>query len=350
MSTRGCVAVGTVKKWRGVYNHSGSYPSGLGMELYEHLMRQMLTGKTLAEIGESLLKFDDWRNYLEGGVCKYCGKMTGQPHSIRGDIVVAADGGAKYPDPEAKFHQHNDISDDAAVATNQITSDNSDPLIIERVYVIDSEANAIHVLAHESCPMVKLKKPLELKPDGTTKEYVRKLSGGRFHYGHCVYKLTHVGTVTFDKKPDWEAIECGDMYQHCGHYAYHHFPELKGTPSEHLGTDEYISSEPLSGHAAVAAYIIKGEYRKKGGSGYQGRYAAQMGRFGCESDKWYQSTEGLDGRQGDAAVGQYVGKTMVPAPGVVWLFPPTLHHDWTSLPKIRPERWEELKAKGVLVK
>ena len=311
MSTRGCVAVGTVNKWRGLYNHSDSYPSGLGQELYEHVMRQMLTGKTLAEIGDSILKFDDWRNYLEGGVCKYCGQMTGQPHSIRADIAMAADDGVKYPDREAKYHKHNDLN---TVAEDHITSDNPDPLFIEWVYVLDPKANAIHVLKHESCPMVKLKKPLEMNADGTTKEYTRKLSGGRFHYGHCVYKMTHVGSLSFDSKPDWEVIECGDMYQHCGHYAAIHFPELKGTPSEHLGTSEYISSEPLTDHSSAVAYIIKGQYRKKGGSGYQGRYAASMGRFGCDADKWYQST-GADGRQGDVAVGQYVGKTMVPAPG-----------------------------------
>jgi hypothetical protein len=37
MGTRGCVAVGTLKKWRGVYNHNDSYATGLGREVWQKL-------------------------------------------------------------------------------------------------------------------------------------------------------------------------------------------------------------------------------------------------------------------------------------------------------------------------
>jgi hypothetical protein len=90
MSTRGCIAVGTLKNWKGIYNHSDSYPTWLGPELWEHLIRQQLEGKTLAEIGRNILSFDDWRNYLQAGLCEYCGKLTGQAHSIRGDVYRTA--------------------------------------------------------------------------------------------------------------------------------------------------------------------------------------------------------------------------------------------------------------------
>jgi hypothetical protein len=356
MSTRGCVAVGTPEKWRGVYNHCDSYPTGLGAELYEHVMRQMLEGKTLAEIGDNILKFDDWRNYLTGSVCAYCGKFEGQPHTILSDIFIASNKGGEtavmggifgtatkgYPDPEAKFHSHNDLNE---IVEQQITSDNSDPLFIEWVYILDPEANAIHVLTHESCPKTKLKKPLETEPDGSTREYVRKLSGGRYHYGHCVYRHALRATVTFDKKPDWEAIECGETYQHCNHYAYAHFPELKGTPSAYLKTQQYIGREPVADHNYCVAYIINGKFYWKGGSGHSGGFA----NLGGERNVWYQT---LKDKQGDYPVAKHVRDKQVPYQGVIWIFPPTMVSDWTSNPAIRPERWAELQlslaAKGTL--
>lgn len=355
MGTRGAVAVGNLKKWRGLYNHWDSYPSGLGKELYEHVMRQMLIEKkSMADIAEGLLAFDDWRNYLAGGICEYCGKMAGQPHSIRGDVALSDTDKAngKYPDPEAKHHKHNDISSPEEIAKNHITSDDPDPLFIEWVYILNPEKNVIHVLKHQSCPDVKLKKPMERNPDGTPKEYTRKLSGGRYHYGHCVYKHVYVGDLTFDKTPDWDSIECGELFQYCSHYAYHHFPELEGTPSEHLGTTEYLSEEPTTDFNYAVAYIIAGEFYWKGGSGYQGGdFAARLGKTGSRPDTWYQSVSKEYGGKSVAefavartrATKGHLAMERVPAPGVVWVFPPTLHHDWTSVPKMNAEAWAHLK-------
>ena len=37
METRGVIAIGTQKKWSGVYNHSDSYPTGLGEALWNNI-------------------------------------------------------------------------------------------------------------------------------------------------------------------------------------------------------------------------------------------------------------------------------------------------------------------------
>jgi hypothetical protein len=142
MSTRGCVAVGTTRKWRGLYNHSDSYPTGLGSELWDHLMQEQLAGRTLAEIGEAILQFDDWRNYLKGGICEFCGKLAEQPHTISGSIYGKANqnSGDPFPDPGALHHEHNDLN-----SNNFMTNVTADALFIEWVYVIDPGANAVHV-------------------------------------------------------------------------------------------------------------------------------------------------------------------------------------------------------------
>lgn len=77
MSTRGCVAIGTPKAWRGVYNHYDSYPTGLGKMLWDHIR-----GKDLKDFAEKLLGYDDWESYLKGGICEWCGKI------LRGHIQL----------------------------------------------------------------------------------------------------------------------------------------------------------------------------------------------------------------------------------------------------------------------
>jgi hypothetical protein len=88
MSTRGCVAIGTPAHWRSVYKHWDSYPTGLGQELWIHLQTLLNEGKNLNDFAREILSFDDWRAYLNRGICEYCGKRTTQPHSISGAIFL----------------------------------------------------------------------------------------------------------------------------------------------------------------------------------------------------------------------------------------------------------------------
>jgi len=237
MSTRGCVAIGTPSKWRGVYNHWDSYPTVLGREIWQHLRSLLNNGKTLQDFGRELLNYDDWRAYLRKGICEYCGKRTTQPHSIEG-VIFSPRPGEKfktqdqmrryycslpswrgrdleietviktewriraniertgYPDPYARHHQH----ETSPVEELQITSENPDPLFIEWVYIIEPHSETFHVLSHAG----------QTKPKGKSLlgESCHRDSNGRWDYGHCVYWHEQFGFFHIcGPEPDWEALE-----------------------------------------------------------------------------------------------------------------------------------------------
>ena len=272
MSTRGCVAIKTEDGWRGVYTHWDSYPTGLGKELWDYLHKvendnrgylclecsrtfegrlllpvehdgqitaykrpycRAKAGRDLKEFAERLLQFGDWREYLNSGVCNYCGKCAGQPCNISGIICLPiretekeireyweAMSWAKekpeqvkqgieaeleilhnikqtgYPDPEVKYHSH--IGKEA-----QITSDNPDPLFIEWVYIIDPERRTMVILAHQS----------DKKTKGDVREGEPVLrDNGYWDYGHCAYRHIEVARIELDgPEPDWKSLEQGNL-------------------------------------------------------------------------------------------------------------------------------------------
>jgi len=225
MSTRGAVA------WRlpdgaalGVYNHWDSYPTSLGVEVFA-AARKLGIASLIAE----LLQYGDWRELGTGGICEYCGQKAGQPHSISGGIMgasaYAAHGGRQgfvamrkkqaqgkpdlwaqyqqeiaaidaieanrkktgYPDPEAKYHQHGDNTQDQF---NPFL----DPLFMEWIYVLDPVRNLIEVWAsarHE---------PHVLRGYRGSGRSVPCGSGA--HYTHVL-----AAEVPLDSQPDWKAIE-----------------------------------------------------------------------------------------------------------------------------------------------
>lgn len=130
MGTRGCVAVRREDGgWQGVYNHWDSYPTGLGEEVFEHV--RSIPAKYRQDFALKLLRTDDWREYINDGVCEYCGVAgLGQPHTI----VVGTN-----------EHQHTRDNGEPE-GDRLITSENPDPLFIEWVYVIDPFKQEIEVL------------------------------------------------------------------------------------------------------------------------------------------------------------------------------------------------------------
>ena len=222
MGTRGCVAVRQPGGgWRGVYNHFDSYPSGLGADLYAEAKKH-----GLKKLSKEVLKFGDWREYLSKGICEYCGKKVGQPHTIEGTICgftgpdyfgdrkakleaktieeftevlrTSFDGAfagmaelnavrfwpivqnikkTGYPDPDAKHHKHGEGPKD------HMTEKNADCLYIEWLYVLDPVEDVIEVWTSR-----------------TVKGKLRK-SG--------VSEYEHVKVTTLSMKgpePDWEKI------------------------------------------------------------------------------------------------------------------------------------------------
>jgi hypothetical protein len=184
MGTRGCVAVGTLEKWAGLYNHWDSYPSGLGVEVWAELQKN-------PELPDTLLLFDDWRSYLSGGICEYCGKRRGQSHSILMNEATQT----KHGDPDALYHSHKE----GKASDHHMHQDDADPLFIEWVYIIDKPAGLLHVLAHVSNPdFVK----------GSVSQNVTVDKEGWTNYGHCAFKHVHVGSYELNSpEPDWGEVD-----------------------------------------------------------------------------------------------------------------------------------------------
>lgn len=231
MSTNGAVAIKNGNGWLGVYNHWDSYPTGLGKELWDYLHQE---GIDLQQFRQNLLRYDDWRNFRNGGICPYCGKVDkGQPHSIGGNIehpslvgdhqqYVSADEmrehfrqlpawqgrndeieamikrelvikenveATGYPDPEAKYHQHGDL-------TNLMTNENTDALFTEWVYIIDPTKRVLEILAHR-------------RAEGTHTE--SSDCGGYHEWQQPNYEHHLLAAFAIDgDEPDWKELENRD--------------------------------------------------------------------------------------------------------------------------------------------
>jgi hypothetical protein len=221
MSTRGSVAWREGSQVTGVYNHSDSYPTGLGVELFTQL-RQLGIDNLLAV----LKRVEDWRGVLTDGICPYCGKLAGFPHSVvavmdgfdpmgRDDFVAMRRRQSEgrpalraayeheietlagiehnrrttgYPDPAAQFHKHGRGKADQF-------NPFADPADIQWVYVLVPETQMIEVWAS-----VPWKRGIEQVWKRTSGVIQRTLSNRRF---------THVlvGEVPLGSEPDWQEIE-----------------------------------------------------------------------------------------------------------------------------------------------
>lgn len=158
MSTRGFVGIGTPDDFDGRYNHFDSYPTGLGPEVWSTVQRFLHDDRHVNGFAQRLLGYTDWRQIANGGRCEYCGKITGQPHTISSQVFVhettattmdeyasqlqsiyavspgrAIELAAEewptienrrrtgYPDPEAQYHEHDSENpEDAAITPNNV--------------------------------------------------------------------------------------------------------------------------------------------------------------------------------------------------------------------------------------
>jgi hypothetical protein len=139
MSTRGAVGFYNTKaknSWKAVYNNSDSYIEGLGAELYTYLTENKIN---LSVMKVELYNHYDYRNYLSGGLCKYCGKLTTQPHSITVSII---DDKMLFPDPDCLNHKHTALTEKSYILSKNAKED---ALFIEWVYIIDIDTNSIDV-------------------------------------------------------------------------------------------------------------------------------------------------------------------------------------------------------------
>jgi hypothetical protein len=94
---------------------------------------------------DALKPWGDWREMENGGICEYCGKCVGQPHSISGQIYMLKIGKqsdesalSQFVDSDAKYHSHGNASEDQFNPFD-------DPLFMEWIYLLDPTKNVIEV-------------------------------------------------------------------------------------------------------------------------------------------------------------------------------------------------------------
>jgi hypothetical protein len=119
-------------------------------------------------------------------------------------------------------------------------------------------------------------------------------------------------------EPDWAPIECGENLERCHHYAWYHFPELKGS---NLSTEVYLGRREFELHDAVA-FIVNGKRYASTGCGGRGDFMNRNGKsYPCNC--WVQSVKAANGRRLDVPVAKITKEGYAPYSGVTWVFPPT---------------------------
>lgn len=250
MSTRGCIArVGEHEgTFKGVYNHSDSYPGWMG----PHLLG-MLHGQFRDDLA-SMLRY----------------------------IIDQHGAGWSSVGSECFCHPTSDRKPESpAFITGETLEADTD---IEWLWVFDEENHRLYVRDHR--------------------------------HGSDAATIDLLGP-----EPDWLQIQCGDELERCSHYAYVHFPELKGTPMERLSTEAYLGKRELSFQDAIA-FIIKGKRYSATGSGGRGDYLNRTGKS-WPSNAWISSVKNGRGQRLDFPVATILSEGYEPYPGVTWVLPPT---------------------------
>jgi hypothetical protein len=186
MSTRGCIGtvINAKGNWRGVYNHSDSYPTWLGKDLWSYLHEASVNVDAFCK---EILTYNDWREFRNGGMCEYCGKVgVGQPHSIGGGIYLDRANGQLFPDPDAKLHSHR-----KEPATIYSENAKYEALFIEWVYIVNPNNRTISIYANG-------------RAKGSHRESA--LNGNTWMEPN--YQWVPVDTINIDEaEPDWQSIE-----------------------------------------------------------------------------------------------------------------------------------------------
>lgn len=289
MSTQGVVAVGDLTGWRGIYNNSDSYPTCLGANIRATLVEKIAGGQSLRSISENILLFDDWRNFISGGVCPYCGKITTQPHSMSSDLVMNAGSPDDFPDPECLRHSHEamDLED------LQITNEDIDAEpYLEWIYIINVKSRLIHVIDN------------------------RERYGGNLHVGDIPLR---------GAEPNYHHLECSADYSRCDCTAWSHFPEIDSEgPQGRLSAKQYLGMAPVGSMSDAIAVILNGHRYRWGGSAFtEEGFMFSKPKLDKRIPNALHAELVIDGEKQWVPVGVLNGKRKVPTPGVAWVFPAT---------------------------
>ena len=136
---KGSIAIKQGDGWKGVFNPLRSNPLIFGPTLWEILQENW---NCLNNFGKDLLNYNYWAEYLNDGICPYCGKYdVGQPQQIQGDLIRDHQRGKVAPDPKAIYHSH--FKQHLHVNSKNAKNDG---LWIEWIYVIDPKTYMLEVL------------------------------------------------------------------------------------------------------------------------------------------------------------------------------------------------------------
>ena len=186
MSTRGCIAERKGDHWVGVYQHSNSYPTYLGENIFRSI-RDDFHGDVQKFIDFAIKEHDaGWSIFPE--ICYCHGKFAERDGTKPGDEAGVIKG--------------------CECNTNNKES-SCDPLFIEWVYVLDPKTKKMAVLYNKG-----------EHDDKTCKGDL----GGHPHL-NCDYTYRHhLATVInlAGEEPDWIVVECGESLERCHHYKWVH--------------------------------------------------------------------------------------------------------------------------------
>lgn len=138
------------------------------------------------------------------------------------------------------------------------------------------------------------------------------------------YHWQEYGRIELDSQDEinWTAIECGENFERCGHYAWKHFPELEG--KSNLGMQTFLGRCPFQMHDAIG-FIVNGKRVKNTGCGGDADFLRRTSNLPpLPPNTWVATIVYENGRRADVPVALRTTEGTKPYPGVKWIFPPTL--------------------------
>jgi hypothetical protein len=292
MSTRGIIARKTGEgTFAGRYHHWDSYPEGLG--------------KTLVMLHQGHFKGDLGR-MLEVLIDEHpagWSTINGKDFSLKPGYVDSC-----YPEAIRKLTGK---AYDKAVEDWKNTADQRRPICY------------CHGKRHEEDDLCT-----EKTNCGAEWIYVFDIDTHKmeiFKYGHNEGSSegfwNPVGVVDLNSETNinWTAIQCGENFERCGHYAWHHQLAPK---SCNLGTRKFLGYESLEFRDAIAV-IIESKRYKLTGSGGDADFLNKLGKS-FPSGTWVATIVAKNGRRMEKAVAIRDGNNdFKPYPGVTWVYPKT---------------------------
>jgi hypothetical protein len=279
MSTNGIIARSTGEgTFAGRYHHWDSYPSGLGVALVElyrgHFKRdldRMLRFLLDEHTGWSTIVSCDFK--LKPGYTNVARRPEGMSYDEFSQLPINRR-------PQCFCHGHR--KEEGFVA------DHTTDCGASWAYVFDEENKTLHVLDRE-----------------------KNEDGSGYHW-------QEVGRIALDSKDkiNWDVIECGENFERCGHYAWHHGLAPKTC---NLSTQTFLGKRPLDPIHDSVGYIIAGKKYKATGCGGTSDYM----RGSHPRGTWVASLITGNNRRVDLPIARHTETGYELLSNVAAIYPPT---------------------------